>query len=253
MAENGNAAGDESNSDPAANGGSANPDGKTFVPPKDGSWVPRDRLNAVSSQLKELRAELQALKAPSKPKPNFSKAELRKAVEEGKLSEDQAEAVWERQTEERIAERLTQDLAVHSQKTAAARTIAEYEAIDPALADEDSDLRHRVVDEYKSLLDLGSPNSEATMVAALRAVCGSVDTFKRSKAAKKGRVLESHDEYEAGDDLGETGANGKPKLSKAERSYYAPLVQRGMYRDWKEVEEMVSKFGKPHLRQMRGA
>lgn len=254
MADNDNDLLDESHDEDSSNSGSPATANDEFKPPKDGSWVPRERLNAVFRQLNELRGELQALKAPPAPKVALTKAQLRAAVSEGTISEEEAEALWERQTEERIAERITSELAAFNRKSSAARTIAEYETIEPDLVVEGSPLREKVISEYRNLLDLGSPDIEATMVAALRTVCGSVDSFRRAKAGRKGRVLESHDDFAGGGDDPEAGSPaGKGKLSKSERDYYAPLIQRGMYRDWKEVEDMVSKYGTPRLRKLRGA
>jgi hypothetical protein len=66
-------------------------------------------LAKVSGAVEGLKAGQQQPKTPDAPKPRFSRAQLRASVEQGAITQDQADSIWDQQHEEEILAKASSD------------------------------------------------------------------------------------------------------------------------------------------------
>lgn len=235
------------------------------VPPADGSqgekdkspgedWVPKKRfvaaLNDVTARadsaeqearrLREEVAELRAGQKAQAPKPP-TLAELRQMVLAGDITQEQADALYEKQLIERT-KRVAVDATgqVLSDKERLGRVTAElqgYKELVPDAWVPGSPERDKAAKEYRHLVaDLGYPEGTATEAAALRAAFGDLATLRQSRSARPGPA-DTH--AETGGGKPESGGGGKSdvlkNLSSEKKQYYQRQIDSGRYKDWGEV------------------
>lgn len=193
------------------------------------------------------RAEAEALRlAAAKPveqKP-VTRAELNVLVADGKITQDAADTLWERQViqaAERKGEAAAERRVDEKQREGLVkRELVEYRELVPAAYETGSKERTKVEKEFKKLRDLGFPDNQVTEVAALRAAFGDPEVIRASRSAGGNGPGESHVEVGGGERPGGNGGNadGKPKgLTPREDAHYTNLIQRGVYKDWNAVAE----------------
>lgn len=250
--------------------------GTGFVPPADGSWVPRERLNeataevrTLSERLARLEGRLSALPSGGQPpvaprpelKKTYTRQELNAAVARGGLTREQADDVWAVQLESNIATKVDQTTAQAVAAVVRAQRLdselGQYRTLVPdAFVDNGNAQRGRVRQEWEYLTSLGHPDSPETELAALRAAFGPAAAL--STARQKPDTRETHQETFASGDGGDSGADtpdpGKPPkgLTRDEYAYYDDLRRKGIYRDWNAVREEL-KFANQGLRKRMGA
>ena len=227
--------------DGVQNAGSGAGDGK-FKPPKDGSWVPVERLKDVSRKLKETREELalvrQKAATPPEPSKAWSLNELNAEVAAGRMTQESANQVWEDQIVERAAGKVRAVSTIESQAQTQAGELAEYQRLIPELEDPASPEFAKVEKEYKHYLThLGMPDTSGTMLVAARAVLGPIEAIRAGKAA----TVKGGEPYrEIGSGTG--GGGRKPTtldaLSPRQKEYYRRAIDNGAYPGgWDEVAE----------------
>ena len=226
--------------DGVQNAGSGAGDGK-FKPPKDGSWVPVERLKDVSRKLKETRAELAAerQKAGStiQPPKTWSLNELNAEVGAGRMTQDAANQVWEDQIVERAAGKVRAVSTIESRTQTQAEELAEYQRLIPDLEDPASPEFVKVEKEYQHYLNhLGMPDSSGTMLVAARAVLGPIEAIRAGKAAtvKGGEAYRETGSGPGGSGRTPTTLEG---LTPRQKDHYRRAIENGAYRDWDAVAE----------------
>lgn len=206
---------------------------------------------AAEAEAARLREELERMRNPPKAPP--TREELDSLVASGDLTRAQADKVWENQITERATVEAASRLAADNQARATAAVVdaqlAGYKDATPDAWVEGSPERAKVEREYRALIDLGYPPSRATEAAALRAAFGDLATLQASKSARRGPA-DTHSETGGGTPPGGSGdgGDGPPKnLTARERAYYEDKINRGIYRDWKQVadERKFAKQGQP--------
>lgn len=214
----------------------------------------------ANGTLREELAELRGRVSAQPPKPTeeppreYTRAQLDKAVEENQITEAQRDDIIERQNAARVQRQI--DQAVDSKVTGITREqqveqqIGQYGEIEPNVVKEGSDERRRVKQQYDAYVAMGLPKTKATELAALRTIFGEIDVFR----AKKNRTqeYEHHEEGGSGDPGEVTPKGTKLKLTKDERRYYESCIEKGIYKDWKEVEAEM-KYANPQIRARHGA
>lgn len=236
-----------------------------FVPPKDGSWVPKVRMDEATGELKDRIRQLEArLDAAPREKPadqpkRWTRAELNAAVEARQITQDQADDVLDRQIREDAkaeAAQVAHDTVIGTQrKEHVTSQLARYKRAEPEIVVAGSDVRKRITEEFRYLVDeLGDQNSIDTELKAIRAVLGPIDRLEKSRAGRPD--AETHQE------AGQGGESGKPKvdkdtplvgkLDKRQRDYYEGQIKSGQYKDWKDVEATL-KYANPETRPSLGA
>lgn len=248
--------------------------GQDFVPPKDGSWMPRERANemvqnAVASataasgrEVSELRGRLDALteaQTRASAEPAFSDAQLRAQVDAGQMTEAEASDIRLKSSLDAMEKRIVSNVTANNEDANRQRIVTDqveaYKAKIPAMMAPESAERARVVAEYNFLVNtLGHPATNATELAAMRAVFGPVEAL----GVKADGTPEHHQETSGsggGDESqgGKQPVDGAPAhLSPDEKRYYRDLIQKKIYPDWKAVEAEL-KYADKHLRKRMGA
>lgn len=212
----------------------------------------------LREELAELRGRVSAQPPPKQDEPpaEYTRAQLDKAVENGQITEAQRDDILERQNAARVQRQI--DQAVDSKVTGITREqqvtqqIGEYADVEPNLIKDGTDERRRVKQQFDAYVAMGLPKTKATELAALRTVFGDIDVLR----AKKSRTqeYEHHEEGIGGEppDASSTPQGTKLKLTKDERRYYEQCIQKGIYKDWKEVEKEM-EYANPKVRSRHGA
>jgi hypothetical protein len=228
---------------------------------RDEDRIPKSRVDDMIASVKRdadiklarLEGELAALKQPVKtvveaPK-NRSRAELRREVEEGVISEDEMDEILYRQSEERISQRVSEQVRSKSEEDRRVERhnaeMASYKALAPDAFDDGTELRGKIAAEYRSLVELGSPDSYVTELVALRTVLGPADRLQRGK-----RTTEAFQDGSVGGSQGNgLRTDGIPKeLTERQIEHYAQRVGPGkLYPDWKAVQDELA-YAKPRER-----
>lgn len=230
-------------------------------PPSDGSWVPKARLDTALGQLRETRGSLEQVQqrlerleqksASNGEGQEYTRAQLLAAVEEGQVSQAQADEIWERQIERRVERKMGEEIerrSVQSQRsTLVTSELNRYKSAVPELLEDGSDVRQRVESEYTFLLSTGLNPGLETELAAVRAVLGPADRLKANPGARR---QETHQETGYGSDSGTGGKDRsfKDRLSPSYRAYYDDQIRKGRYKNWKAVEDEL-KHADPHKRE----
>lgn len=235
-----------------------------WKPPSDGSWLPRVRVDEMvneargaaaraADEARRAQSELEALRAerakPQEAKP-ISRAELKQLVEDGKITQDAADAHWEAQVvrtaEVKARAAAAEEVEGRNRESVVKRHLEEYRQLIPAAWEVGAKERAKAEKEFKALREMGFPDNKVTEVAALRAAFGDPDAIKAARSTGKNGPGEAHVEVGGGERPGESGADadGAPKgLTEREKNHYQNLINRGITKDWKAVAE-ERKFAK---------
>lgn len=201
----------------------------------------RQKAREAETQAAEYRGRAEALEQTAgrrdanAPK-ELSAAELRIGVEEGRMTEDEAEAIKERQSERRIGDRLTSRFQTELVGSRLAEKvddgIGRYKAAIPEIVDRDSVQFTKMTGEFDFLVSLGhDPKDARTELLAARAAFGSIESIE---AAGKPRPRETFSETGGGAEPDEGGerSDGWPKEMPADsRRYYQDLINKRVLPD----------------------
>jgi hypothetical protein len=192
--------------------------------------------------------------AESTTKRDYTRVELQKFVDEGKISQVDANSLWDKQTEANILAnvdaKLDARLKQDSQAVAVKAQVDRYKELVPDMMVLDSEARRKVDAEFQTLVDLGQPNDKAdggltTELLALRNVFGPAEALQRSRAE-----LQTHQESGArgGDFSSSDGGltkDGWPKgLSERQRAHYDEQIRKGIYKSKEAVIAMHNRVAK---------
>lgn len=181
--------------------------------------------------------------APTAPAPqHYTHAQLRAAVDEGKISEDQLVEIWSRQQRELAVQEADARAEQREKQREAERAVgSEYErylAAHPDLHDKTSEAWRRVKREYDYLKRLGDPDNATTELKALRAALGPVDRIRERTSRLR----------ETGSDGGSRASGGEPnrdasrnvdifnRIPHKYRGYYKGRYENGTM-TLKEIEK----------------
>jgi hypothetical protein len=220
--------------------------------PQDQRTVPlkaledeRHKRQSLENEAAELRGRVQGLTvsradAPTHAAPapkDLTPAELRVAVDEGRLDQGQADEIRDRQLERRVETRLAGQLETTLTERArverASDELTRYRKAIPELADKSSDSFARVQTEFDRLIGYGdSADSLVTEVKAIRTAFGDIDKLENLAApAEREAYTEIAGNAPA---QGETPTDGWPKsMSAGVRRYYDDQIARGTFADRK--------------------
>ena len=230
-----------------------------WKPPTDGSWLPKVRVDEMVNTARgaetqavaeaaRLRAEnetLKTAKAKAEEAKPISRAELKQMVEDGKITQDAADAHWDKQVLESAkaeARKEARGEVVGQQREQTVnRQLEEFKALVPQAWQAGAKERAKAEKEFSALLAIGFPDNKVTEVAALRAAFGDPEVIRASRSTGKNGPGETHVEVGDGGDRpgeGQVDADGKPKgLTPRQDAHYTNLISRGVMKDWKAVAE----------------
>lgn len=221
-------------------GAGADTGGEKFKPPKDGSWVPVERLKAVGAKLKAAREELATVRqnaaaGPAKAPKTWSLGELNAEVAAGRLTQESANQVWEDQVVERASQKARSVVTSESLATRQMEELAEYQRHVPALEDPASPEFERVEKEYRLYLANGLPDSPATQLVAARAALGPLEALREAKAAKA-KGGETYSEVPGGKGGSGRTPTSLDQLDPRRKAYYQRAIDNGAYSGWDAVK-----------------
>lgn len=221
-------------------------------------------INSANAKYEALKAQLDAVTAEAaKPKPvepkKFTRAQLTTMVENREITQAQADAQMDFQMREEIRTEATKaatEIVSESQRKSFVDTeIARYKTVAPEILDDASETRQRIKEEYNYLVaTLGDPNSVETQLKAIRSVLGPVDKLERARSGRASH--ESHRETGGGGEAPsrkrEDGKLTYDDLTPREKAHYDRLINSGVYKDKKAVNEELA-FANSNTRRKYGA
>lgn len=227
-------------------------------------WIPKVRLDEVLRRQDKLQEELQAereqrirleerVKADdTKPKP-YTRAELLAAVENGQITQAQADEAWEAQITAKVTESVTRDWLQHeTAKERAKRVsseISRYKAVVPDVTDTASETRQKVAAEFQYLVSIGQPKTVETELAALRSVLGPVDRLEKRDVTREKRPTHQEGNGGGGRPPRDGGnPNGPANLPPRYKAHYERMIEKGMYSGWDDKRLQAElKRAKPQV------
>ncbi len=210
------------------------PDGFKLVP-KDGSWIPRDRLNDVLSEVKDLRRLTEAQNVPE-PKAIVSRQAALDMVENGEMTQAEADELFRSQITTDVAQTLAGELETRDLESTHRALLNQYQDAIPDLKDETSALYNTVLKEYGTMVQSWNlPPTTGTMLASIKAVVGPIAHVK----TKGVREVEDFQDRNSGQ-ISESETKTS-KLSEKQQGYYTQMIQSGYYKDWDEVHKLLDK------------
>lgn len=209
-----------------------------------------DKIAALEKELANTRGQIEALsRQPAAPPPpaepvketkkHYSREELSQAVYQGTITQAQSDQIWEAQLEEKLLSQVETKLTDHSRTTEDLAAIDRYKDADPALADQTSPTFRRVAQEYRNLVANGQPESHATELLALKIVKGATPHLR----ARTPRRTFADQPARSGGGAA-PNADSRQGLSDKQRRHYQNAIQRGIYKDWNEVQAELRGYKK---------
>lgn len=231
-------AGENLNPDPGDKKG----DGEPKMVPLEALEAERRKRQDSDTRAAELQGQVRGLTAvKTEPKVDspkeLSAAELRQAVDEQRLTEDEAEAIKARQIEKRVTAKVTQEVETTlTRKNLGERVsteMARYKQAIPDLLDQNSAALGKVQTEFAYLTGQGyDANDPRTELIAVRAAFGDIGQLE--KIGKPGE-RETHQETGGGAEPGgqPDHGDGSPKDMPADtRRYYQDQINQGVVANW---------------------
>ena len=247
-------------------------DDNTMKVKKDGSWIPRDRLNEavgkVKGELETSQAEIIRLTeqirisgentnqqpAQKKAEKIYTLAELRTAVENKTISQTTADQIFEGQQKSEMNTAIQSAMKDFSVETNATQTIQsqikDYVDLLPDMNKTDTKDRGKLQTAYNDLTGvLGLPKENSLedrkiQLLAMKNAFGPIDAVRTAKSSLSNENRESHQE-QFGNAGGDSGTDEKiPKgLTDGQKRHYSRQIENGLYKDWDAVTEEL-KFAK---------
>ena len=250
--------------DPATQGDGTGDDNPTMVPLKglqderEKRQAAEQRAARAEGQLQGLQAQTQEQSKQEEPAREYTRAELTGFVDEGRISQVDADRILDDQQSKRI-ERTVRDVTTQtiSEQTTAHRLsedLNEYKRLVPDVMVSGSEARARVEKEYAYLTSIGEPEGVMAELKSLRSVYGPLDGLRAVSVTGK---RETYNEVGGGggvprDSRGQFQGGGLPDgiaFTSREKAYYTGLLDKGMTTTEKIKKEMSR--ADPELRQQR--
>lgn len=221
-----------------------------FQPPRDGSWIPRERLNTVLAKLDGATQRIteveKKLEEANKP-PEHTREELLAKVESGDVSQAAYDEHFARESENRVTRQIGEDLDARQKTVAITAEITAYEEAVPALKDTSSETYQRVAQEYHYQVNtLGQPPGAGTTAMAARSVLGPLSSL-RAKIPEANPQTHGETGGGAGESMVQSGGEKTSMawndLSKRQKEHYETAIRSGAYSDRAAVLEELTGHG----------
>ena len=232
---------------------------------EDKDVVPKSQflaaIHSANQKYAALEAKLNSVieagkKKPDPPPKRYSRTELNAAVQANQITQEAADQVWDDQIRAEArseAATVSTEIVTRAQrKERVDSDIARYTRVEPEILVDGSEIRAKVAEEYKFLVNLGDPANVDTELKAIRAALGPIDSLELARSGRSQR--DTHRETGGGSEGGKKpgGRKFEDTLSPKERSYYQKGIDAKRYKDWGEVKAELS-FANPNTRRKHGA
>ena len=177
----------------------------------------------------------------------YTRVELTQFVSEGRVTQNDANALWDQQQETRLErkfeQRLDARLAESTRAVAVDEQVNRYKELIPGLVDPDSEASRKFEKERTTLAGMGL-DPEKLDLLAYRSTFGPADALQRSRTE-----YETHHESDArggsDDTTGDVDKDGWPKgLSNKQKTYYDDAIRTGVYKNRQAVVELHQRHAK---------
>lgn len=205
----------------------------------------------LTGKIGELESQLKQ-SAPKKEKPQrFTRQQLSAAVESERISQAEADAIWDRQQDEVLDERVDTKVTDIMNQTHLATTVNSkidvYLEKIPDLKNKESDAFKKVQSEVVELMKIQGVTKPtlAHEYQALRTLYGPPEALQSVNTQSRDRETQQdfHTQGDAVNFKNEKGdvqfnQDGSVKgLPKDVHNYYKDLISKGIYSDWKSVAD----------------
>lgn len=234
--------------------------------PRDGSWIPRAKLKEVTQKFQDelssehdsvirLQEQMKALQTnqqsapPQQPVKHYSLSQLRTAVENETITQEESDQIFTKQNNDDQAAKLKKaidDLRSETVNgTALATSLSSYIELIPDVGKAGSKDHTKLKEAYGRLTGTlglpkeGSIDDKKMQLVALETAFGPIAQLRqrRSNQDATDADRETHQEFESSDGTStDKGSKFQQGLSKTRRDYYAKAIDGGRYADWKAVE-----------------
>jgi hypothetical protein len=191
--------------------------------------------------------------AAAAPTPTvYTRNQINTFVMEGRISEEQGQAILDQQQAdlartagEQAAQRYVSD-AMRGQRTLG--EIDRYKRSIPGLKNSSSDSYAKVARAYRDLVSDGQPDNDyATELLALRIAFGDIVLIEKTDSGEGRR--ETNPEGDSGNSPPGDGDTAPPDkaasdMPRDQARYYKDLLDKGIYRDWSQINKEWAKRGK---------
>ena len=223
----------------------------------------------VSSRVNELNAkhaaEMEVLKVKmeqsinSQPKEEvkvYTRAELDGFIGEGRLSQEDADGIIDKQLTNQITNNVTNNMLAQQKQDTLGKLIEKYVAHDPDVAISGTDARNRIETEVAAQFRI-SGDAQMSLkheALALRAIygddknLGNVDLNPIDRETHMDSIVST---AQPGDSDRGGGEKTLGKISSDERAYYQDLINKGTYSGWDAVAKEM-KYANKALRNRAG-
>lgn len=191
----------------------------------------RDKRHGFETRVAELTGKVDAL-SQKQTTPERTRAELQALVDDGRMSQADADRILDEQRERKITDSVSQKIETSiTQGRVTERVngeIAEYTRVYPDILQDGTENRRLVAEEYQRQLTFGKPDNAQTELDALMTVFGPSSRLQRGRE----KELETHQDV-GSDGRAQTKATGGwPKeMPDATKRYYQDLINKNIYPD----------------------
>jgi hypothetical protein len=201
--------------------------------PPDPVAVLEARLNEEREARLRLEGEMRARNTPAAaapaapPKKKFTRAELRTAMENGQINEDQMEEVWSNQRDDTLREEFAVEMGRREREQSVGARVKgdtqQYIDTFPEVRRQGSDEWNRVKREFDYLVSIGEAGDDTTQLKALRAALGPAERVPDRTAERRETPRGAHSPG---------GPGRRPvdifnKIPQKYRSYYKDRYENG--------------------------
>jgi hypothetical protein len=208
----------------------------------------REKRIRLEERLEAQKAARQELAAPEAPPTVFTRVELRTAVNEGKIDEDQMEEIWAKQNREQIQRDMQAQISARDRfrdtESFTETEMEKYITAYPGVKEVGSHEWKRVKTEYDFLRKMGDEDCKGTELKALRAAFGqNTDRIPERTASRRETVQDASGSQGGGrDDRPVDIWNRVPKWCKP---YYKKQVEDG-YKTLEDVRKDLPYMDQKH-------
>lgn len=191
------------------------------------------RIAEIEEKLQQEREARIRLEGTPKDEPKYTREELLSMVEDEKITQLQADKLWEQQITENVTNQVLGTVSQLNSQKQVDRDLAEYKKLKPGIAKTGNEDRTKVAEEYAYLVSIGLPQNTSTELTAVRNVFGPVERLK--KTIEK----ETHQETGGGEPPPKEEHKVLKNLTQRQKDYYTPRIGT-IYKNWDEVEKELS-------------
>lgn len=214
-------------------------------------------LERELSTEREARVRLEERSNSRTPEPprEHSRADLAQMVEDGQLTQAQADRIWEQQQENRIdrmvSDRVQAQITQHQTRAAVEAELGRYRQAMPQAWQNGTQERQKVAAAVHDMMAKGAPNTTLTDLLALRQVFGPIEALETNLETRRDPNRQGATP-DGGGDEGGGGDDGRlPSwLTGPQRAHYENLLSMGMYDGEKGEKDLKAEL--EILRKKRG-